>query len=131
MSDCTLCTSYTVGSDVAVWRMAVYKVITLERFPVDGSVVAINTKDLGVLVSAGVIIDMYLQYEDDGTSDYGHYLIYVKYNRTLIRQIYTFQHRPRVFKDIARALAFGKEYGLRSVSMEISLDDYKTKLLSE
>lgn len=92
----------------------------------------INTKELQTIIDAGIAVDMYLQYENTQDTDkYGHFLLFVRYNKTIIRQVYTFVNKPRQFKDIARALAFGKEYGLRTVSLEMHFEEYETKILDK
>jgi len=77
-----------------------------------------------IIGRSGFIADMILQY----SSDIEGYNIYVRYNQGRItRQVYTQRKQPRSFKDLQRAIDWGKTIGFNTVSLTIDYSDYNTK----
>src|SRR5690606_41621884 len=74
-------------------------------------------------------VDMILQYVPE---DRGYFLIYVKYHQNqIVRQVYTQRNAPRKFKDLQRAINWGKRMGFRSVSLTIEYNNYPDPDTSE
>lgn len=71
---------------------------------------------------SGYTVDMMLQYVPE---DNGGYLIYAKYQHgQVVRQVYTQRNTPRRFKDLQRAIDWGKRIGFRSVALTIEYNTY-------
>jgi hypothetical protein len=70
---------------------------------------------------SGNSLDMILQYVPE---DKGYYLIFSKYPNKNLRQVYTQRNTPRKFKDLQRAIVWGKRMGFRSVTITIDYDLY-------
>ena len=70
---------------------------------------------------SGSSLDMILQYVPE---DKGYYLIFSKYPNKVVRQFYTQRNTPRKFKDLQRAIIWGKRMGFRSVTITIDYDSY-------
>lgn len=71
---------------------------------------------------SGYTADMLLQYEPD---DGGYYLIYAKYQSgAVVRQVYTQRNSPRKFKDLRRAIDWGKRIGFRYMTLNIDYREY-------
>lgn len=63
---------------------------------------------------SGYKVDMILQYSPEDQA----YLIFAKYHQNqLTRQVFTQRNTPRKFKDIGRAIIWGKRIGFSSVSL--------------
>lgn len=83
----------------------------------------LEKRALDELVLSGYAVDMLLEYVPD---DGGCYLIYVKYHQGQVtRQVYNQRNKPRNFRNIERAIDWGKRMGFRSVSLYIDYDSYK------
>lgn len=71
---------------------------------------------------SGYDVNMILQYDSE---EEGGYLIYAKYhNGQVTRQVYTQRNTPRNFKDIQRAIDWGKRIGFKSVTLVIEYQSY-------
>lgn len=81
----------------------------------------IQQEDIEILLGAGFNFDLILDFD----LEINAYLIYVKYhNKTVIRQVYSQRKKPRAFKDIKRAIDWGKKIGFKTVSTTIKYSDY-------
>ncbi|HHF0534541.1 TPA: hypothetical protein ACPHXL_003502 [Vibrio alginolyticus] len=73
---------------------------------------------------SGYDVHMILQYVRD-EDDKGIFLIYAKYhNGQVTRQVYTQRNTPRNFKDVQRAIDWGKRIGFKSVTLTIDYSGY-------
>lgn len=79
----------------------------------------IQQDDIEVLLDAGFKCDLILDFDMETNA----YLIYIK-NKTVIRQVYSQRKKPRLFKDIKRAIDWGKKLGFKTVSTTINYSDY-------
>jgi hypothetical protein len=71
---------------------------------------------------SGYTVDMILQYVPE---DSGSFLIYAKYHQNqIVRQVFTQRNTPRKFKDLHRAIDWGKKIGFRSVSLVVEYSTY-------
>ena len=71
---------------------------------------------------SGYDVHMILQYVQE---EKGTFLIYAKYhNGQVTRQVYTQRNTPRKFKDIQRAIDWGKRIGFKSVALSIDYSTY-------
>jgi hypothetical protein len=71
---------------------------------------------------SGYAVDMILQYVPD---DKGYFLIYAKYHKGQVtRQVYTQRNTPRKFKDVQRAIDWGKRIGFKSITLSIEYTTY-------
>ena len=70
---------------------------------------------------SGNTVDMILQYVPE---DKGYYLIFSKYPNKTVRQVYTQRNTPRKFKDLQRAIVWGKRMGFRSATITIEYSAY-------
>jgi hypothetical protein len=69
---------------------------------------------------SGYTVDMILQYVPDDD----HYLIFARYNQNkIIRQVFTQRNAPRTYRNVQRAVEWGKSIGFSSVNIHI---DYST-----
>ncbi|EJG1004483.1 MULTISPECIES: hypothetical protein [Vibrio] len=72
---------------------------------------------------SGYDVHMILQYTHEEGK--GVYLIYAKYhNGQVTRQVYTQRNTPRNFKDIQRAIDWGKRIGFRTITLTIDYGVY-------
>ena len=81
----------------------------------------VQQEEIENLLGAGFNFDLILDFDLDKNA----YLIYVKYhNKKIIRQVYSQRKRPRAFKDIKRAIDWGKKLGFKTVSTTINYSVY-------
>ncbi|PCS24024.1 hypothetical protein [Candidatus Enterovibrio escicola] len=72
---------------------------------------------------SGYDVHMILQYTPGEGK--GVYLIYAKYhNEQVTRQVYTQRNTPRNFKDIKRAIDWGKRIGFVTITLTIDYAVY-------
>lgn len=73
---------------------------------------------------SGYDVYMILQYVRN-KNEKGFFLIYAKYhNNHVTRQVYTQRRTPRKFKDLQRAIDWGKRIGFKSVTITIDYSGY-------
>ena len=96
----------------------------------------LDLKGLKILIEDnGYKVDMLLQYQlqeskatKKGKTEIptkGAFLIFAKYHQPqIIRQVITQRNQPRKFKNLDRALSWGKFVGFRTAQLAINLDDY-------
>lgn len=94
------------------------------RYCVEVTEKSLDKNGLDELISiSGYSVDMILQFVPDEGRGYFH--IFAKYqNGQIVRQIYTQRKEPRRFKDIDRALRWGKTIGFKSVSLIVDYAIY-------
>ena len=82
--------------------------------------IPINITTLDELIKQSCFeVDVMLSYDEESDS----YEIFVKYNEgNIIRQVYTQRNTPRNFKNLDRAVAWGKSMGFKSLCLNL---DYK------
>lgn len=81
----------------------------------------IDLRSIQELIISGYEIDMVLDFDPDISA----YLVYVKYNKNQItRQVISQRQYPRQFKDLSRAVDWGKRTGFRSMILRIDYENY-------
>ena len=81
----------------------------------------VQQEEIEILLGAGFDFDLILDFDLEKNA----YLIYVKYqNKKIVRQVYSQRKKPRSFKDIKRAIDWGKQLGFKTVSTTINYSDY-------
>ncbi|WP_287962422.1 hypothetical protein [Alcanivorax sp.] len=84
----------------------------------------VDKKILDELMKECSDLELILNHEIDekGGSLYELYVTY--HNGKKIRQIYSQRGNPRSFKDVHRAIDWGKSFGFNSVHLSINYDSY-------
>jgi len=89
--------------------------ITVNHQPLD-------TRAIEELNISGLSVDLVLDYSNDNG---GGYYVYAKYNNNHItRQIYAHRGNPRFFKNIGRAIDWGKKMGMKHCILRITYEDF-------
>lgn len=74
---------------------------------------------------SGYRVDMHLRYEKPNNAKSGYYIIFAKYHQgQVVRQVYTQRQSPRNFKNLQRAVDWGKKIGFSSICLNIDYTIY-------
>jgi len=89
--------------------------------------IPLNVEELKVLVESGHQVDLLLEYRLDDLEG-GYYYVFVSYlNGKMKRQVYSHRNKPRRFKDVGRAIDWGKKSGLVSCEVKVDFSIYKIR----
>lgn len=90
--------------------------------PIETTGKTISKPNIDELVLAGIELEMILDYQAVGT---GYFHIYVRHNNgEVVRQVYTQRNIPRKFRDLHRALDWGKSLGFKRIEFDLDFANY-------